>query len=280
MSDYVLHPVLSKASLSDYLRLFMDAFGADEKFTPEYLTWQYTANPHGRVIGFDAYLGEELAAHYVVIPRRYRSGCHDMLAALSLNTATHPAHQGKGLFVKLATATYEAAANLGVKFVVGAANANSVGGFTKRLGFQSRGQIRLQLALRAPSSREPALDLSLDEEWLTWRFANPSRRYVEARHSDGSSTVRTWVRNVPFNLCRVPTGHLSATHVGSRVQRGLTVLPALTPVFGPGSDGAGFRLPLRMQPSPWHVIWRSLSSDADEDLAGRLRFGGLSMDTF
>lgn len=279
MTDYVLVPALERASINDYLSLFLQCFGADEKFKAQYLEWQYQANPHGRVIGFDAYLGDELAAHYAIIPRSYRHGTLQFSAALSLNTATHPKHQGKGLFVKLAQATYEAAARQGVQFVVGAANANSVGGFTRRLGFSELGQIRLQLGWRAPARPVAALDLSLDAKWLAWRFSNPSRSYERIAHGDGTSTIRTWVRKAPFNICRVPTDMLDASGLAARMPQGLAVLPALAPVFGLGGP-AGVLLPQRFQPSPWHVIWRSLDPACDVALAHALRFDGLSMDTF
>jgi GNAT superfamily N-acetyltransferase len=144
MSDYVLVPSLERATVADYVVLFAQSFAGDNKLNASYLGWQYESNPHGKVIGMDAFLGDELAAHYAIIPRRYRLGVQIFDAALSVNTATHPQHQGKGLFTKLAAATYELAAQRGVKFVVGAANANSVGGFTRKLGFTALGQIRLR----------------------------------------------------------------------------------------------------------------------------------------
>ena len=55
----------------------------------------------------------ELAAHYVVLPIRAAVGGQPVAAALSLNTATHPDYQRRGLFVRLAEATYEMARGAG-----------------------------------------------------------------------------------------------------------------------------------------------------------------------
>lgn len=273
MADYTLVPALDRATISDYVALFDQAFGGDGKLSADYLQWQYLANPHGRVIGFDAYHGDALAAHYAIIPRRYRLGAHHFEAALSINTATHPQHQGKGLFTKLAAATYELAVQRSVRFVVGAANANSVGGFTRKLGFVALGQVRLYASFAAPRRSEDSLDLDVDADWLDWRLTNPSRSYTCVRHRDGSATLRTQVKSVGFNIGRVDAALLPAMAKAS------ALIPALSPSFGP-TQHAGIRLPLRLQPSPWHMIWRTLDPTLDSSLPGRLGFDGLAMDTF
>lgn len=277
MADYQLRPALEGASLSDYIALFEAAFGKDSKLTEAYLQWQYIDNPHGRVIGTDAFLNGELAAHYAIIPRRYRWNSQVFNGALSVNTATHPNHQGKGLFTRLATATYEAAEREGVKFVVGAANANSVGGFTRKLSFHALGQIRLYGAFAAPRSGSDALDLDISSDWLRWRFKNPARRYRTLPHGDGTATISTWVNAVPFHISRVPDQNNDGARIAPKTL--LPILPALTPLFAPQLPRLP-RLPLEAQPSPWHVIWRALDPSIDSDMAGALRFDGLSMDTF
>jgi GNAT superfamily N-acetyltransferase len=274
MPDYTLVPALDHASIGDYVALFDQAFGGDGKLGASYLQWQYVDNPHGRVIGYDAYAGDELAAHYAIIPRRYRLGTQIFEAALSVNTATHPRHQGKGLFTKLAAATYERAAQRGFRFVVGAANANSVGGFTRKLGFEALGQIRLYATFKAPGSGPQALDIDVDAHWLEWRLANPSRAFAVIRHGDGSATLRTHVRAAAFSV-----GRVSAALLPQGLASASPLLPALSPYYG-DAPPTGMRLPLRLQPSPWHMIWKSLDPSLDPSLTRRLRFDGLAMDTF
>lgn len=279
MTNYELVPIFERATIKNYLELFELCFGADKKFTEEYLDWQYTQNPDGQVIGFDAYFENALVGHYAIIPRCYQHAGKYFIAALSLNTATHPGHQGRGLFVKLAQATYIKAKELGVQFVVGAANANSIGGFTRRLGFTELGHIRLQLGWRAPERPDTALDLQGNSEWLTWRFSNPARRYARIEHGDGTSTVQTWVRNIPFNICRVSTDKLRKLDIINLIPTKMSLMPGLSPVFGLAKN-CNFYLPKKIQPSPWHVIWRSLSTECDAELALNLWFDGRSMDTF
>jgi GNAT superfamily N-acetyltransferase len=124
---------VDSASILSYSTLLSDVFGKPELFTKEYLQWQYADNPDGTIVGFNAYQGETLAAHYVTQPMEAVINGVKRRGLLSLNTATHPQHQGKGLFVKLADRTYTYAAEHGYDFVIGVANQNSVHGFTKKL---------------------------------------------------------------------------------------------------------------------------------------------------
>ncbi len=280
MSEYTLVPSLEWASIADYVGLFGASFAGDDKLNADYLHWQYLANPHGQVIGVDAFMGGALVAHYAIIPRRYRLGTQVFDAALSVNTATHPQHQGKGLFTKLAEATYFAAAQRGVKFVVGVANANSVGGFTRKLGFTSLGQIRLYAGFKATVAAANSLDLDVQASWLDWRLGNPSRRYEGVKHGDGTTTLQTQVKGIPFNIARVSTEVLLESQRTASLGLNRALMPGLSPVFASTSTPSVFQLPLWAQPSPWHVIWRTLDPTFNASLAGRLRFDGLSMDTF
>lgn len=97
----------------------------------------------GAVIGFLAYDTEgELAAYYGVFPIKVRRNGREMIAAQSGDTMTHPKHQGKGLFVRLAKLAYETAKSEGIAFVFGFPNQNSYPGFTKKLGWKHRKTMR------------------------------------------------------------------------------------------------------------------------------------------
>jgi GNAT superfamily N-acetyltransferase len=278
MINYKIIPSLERANLFDYAKLFSEAFVGEGKLTAEYLNWLYFSNPHGGVIGFDAFLEGDLVAHYAVIPRVYYVANQRFFAALSLNTATHPSHQGKGLFIKLAEATYNAAALRGVQFVIGVANGKSIGGFTRRLGFSQLGQIRLYPGFKAPLASNDSLSLSIDHTWLKWRLANPSRKYQYIRHSDATCTLLTRLKGIPFLIGRVENASVVESSVPA-VIGAACVIPGLAPVFDVNISSI-FRLPLKAQPSPWHVIWRTLDSNVDHSLSEQLRIDGLAMDTF
>src|SRR5205814_9366938 len=115
--------------------LLTTAFATDT-FTADGLAWRYRDNPAGQVVGADAWDGARLAAHYVTCPLEARIDGAVVKGLLSLNTATHPDYQGRGLFTTLAEAAYAQGAAAGYGFVIGVANAYSTPGFVRRLAFQ------------------------------------------------------------------------------------------------------------------------------------------------
>ena len=117
------------ALIKSVVTLFEACFDWTDKFSFEYIKWQYMDNPNGQVVSYNAFdENNNLAAHYAAIPIKMSFGNEIVPGLLSLNTATHPNHQGKKLFTKLATLTYEKAYDMGYKFVIGVANANSTHG--------------------------------------------------------------------------------------------------------------------------------------------------------
>lgn len=276
MSEYTLSPLFENSKLVDYEKLFFESFAGDGKLSGEYLDWQYLKNPDGQAIGFDAHFNGDLVAHYSIIPRTYSIDGVKYLGALSVNTATHPGHQGKGLFIKLAKATYDLAKERGVNFVIGVANANSVGGFIRKLGFNDLGSVRLYLGVRKNFFlANKFFDISLNDDWCKWRLNNPSRIYRCHSFDDNRVLVYTNVKNIRFNLGLIDKIFLNESIKVTNFDFGF----GLTPNFGGDSTIFG-RIPLRMQPSPWHVISKKLNDDFDQKLFDKLRLNGLSMDTF
>lgn len=181
--DYRIEQVkVDDASLREILQLMLLAFeGHSEKFCLEYLKWQYADNPVGTIVGFNAYNGEELAAHYVAMPIYMNINGQKSLGLLSLNTATHPNHQGKRLFTTLADRTYQYAAENGYKFVIGVANANSTHGFLKHLGFKLIGSLTFKVGMGMNLYQRT--DYTFTRYWdkviMDWRLKNPSMKYYK-----------------------------------------------------------------------------------------------------
>lgn len=275
MSEYEFVNVLGRATIEDYLALFRQSYGANQKLTAEYLRWLYEDNPHGRAIGLDAYLDGELAAHYVTIPRKYQVSGVTIPGVLSVNTATHPNHQRRGLFSRLAATTYERAAEEGFQFVVGVANAQSIHGFLTKLGFEHMGKIGLALWRKPPIIPPEHAYLKIDRTWLHWRLANPSAEYFMTGVGSDEVVVKTLRNKITFSLGRVQRALLPEDIVAARYQ-GCASFATLTPVFP--KKGNGPFMPERFMPSPWHVILRRLGTGLDG--MDKIHFNGLSMDTF
>jgi hypothetical protein len=146
-----------------------------------YLRWLYLENPLGTVVGFNAILDDRLVAHYATIP--VRAMIHGIVTTglLSVNTATHPLHVGKGLFIKLAKKTYDLASERGFTYVVGVANDNSIHGFINKLDFQSLGRLETRFITGPINYFEKINSIDFvpinDSRNLIWRLSNPKSNY-------------------------------------------------------------------------------------------------------
>lgn len=183
MTDYRIDQVkVDDVSLSEVQQLLQTVFEERAaKFSFEYLKWQYAENPVGNIVGFNAYMGNVLAAHYVTMPIYMIIEGQKTLGLLSLNTATHPNHRGKRLFSVLAERTYQYAAEKGYKFVIGVANANSTHGFTKNLGFKLIGPLIFKIGIgqNLYSRTNFVYMRHWDKEIMDWRLRNPSMKYYK-----------------------------------------------------------------------------------------------------
>jgi GNAT superfamily N-acetyltransferase len=264
--SYALRPVATgDDDLAMLARFLARVFDRPELYVPDYLRWLYRDNPAGEVIGVNAWEGERLAAHYAVVPFEAASGSGRGRAALSLNTATDPADQGRGLFVRLAEETYRRAAESGVREILGVANANSTPGFVRRLGFRDCGRLDARILWRPPGLRADAAEPGWSRIWspesLRWRASNPRARYaLQLRRG-----LRAWL---------APTGWPGIRAV-LRLEplAGATELPGLPRAGRPplwlwigrsarvSLPRAGHAaIPLRLRPSPLTLIHRALGA--------------------
>lgn len=256
------------AALATYVRLFEEAFPLKAQFTVQYLDWLYNANPDGPAIGFNAWDGEVLAAHYVCIPSRVEIHGVQIRAMLSLNTATHPLYQGQGLFTRLAHATYEAAADLGVDAVYGIANANSTPGFVRKLGFKLIKPLDAQIGWGAlgvdwDSVRSlTTFRRQWDEASLAWRMANPKNNVFTLGSSDCRqffAKAKGWILPVyAEGECEL---QVSPTHPPRSALMAPRLFLGLLPV-GSRRHSPYIQVPRALRPSPLNFIYRDLSGAA------------------
>ena len=255
-----------------------------DKLTIQYFTWLYLDNPDGKVIGVNAWNRGELAGHYVVVPARVRLDGEEVPAALSLNTVVHPDHQGRGLFTKLASQTYDLAREKEVDHIFGVANANSTPGLIKRLGFQLVAPLQTKVFLTLPTINQKTSDLQWERVWrnenLGWRLKNPSFQYRFLKKG-GSEFF--------FTRTGYP-GLQSIVKIGDDlgINHGLRPVNRLAPFklwlgLDPDIRSSilpGVALPKQLKRSPLNLIFRSLSSPGKLLDKNRVRFGALNFDTF
>lgn len=89
------------ARFRDLLRLCLNP-----NVEANYFQWKYLDNPAGQVVAFEAVHEGTIAGFYGMIPQRFRIANRVVKLYQSMDTMTHPNYQRRGLFVKLAQATY------------------------------------------------------------------------------------------------------------------------------------------------------------------------------
>jgi GNAT superfamily N-acetyltransferase len=260
--EYIIQQTaVDMGSIASYSSLLSTVFGKPELFTSSYIKWQYADNPDGTIVGFNALIDGSLSAHYVTQPMQALINGQRKKGLLSLNTATHPGHQGKGLFVKLADRTYQYAADNGYDFVIGVANQNSVHGFTKKLGFQLVGQLHALLGIGALPYTSDLNKFSYSRYWsqeaLSWRLANPNNKYGVA---NGQHTVISSATAYP--AISASLGIFNGSDYSVSPQK--ASLSLLNLWIGANKDITSktnlyFNIPNRLRPAPLYLIFKSLN---------------------
>lgn len=122
------------------LSLFENVFGFSRG--TEHHRWKFLKNPTGSQLVVVAETEQgDIVGQYALWPVMLQLGKQKYLGAQSLDTMIHPDFRGQGLFMTLANASYELAVAQGVKVLYGFPNANSYGGFIRRLNWDHTGDV-------------------------------------------------------------------------------------------------------------------------------------------
>jgi GNAT superfamily N-acetyltransferase len=269
-------------ALTQYCALFMACFPGSDKFTPAYVDWLYKDNPDGQAVGYDAWEGERLAAHYVCVPAMARVQGQATRVLLSLNTATHPDFQGKGLFTKLADLTYQAGADQGFDGCYGVANANSTPGFLRKLGFQLVRPLEARVgmgSLHTGDGGPVAFERSWNAASLAWRCANPHNRvHYRANGTRWQFHAAALGGGTVPAYAELPRDGLALTDSG-RAPGMLRLFIGLAPDAS-ASYWNYLNIPRRLRPSPLNLIYRSFTPRVTTLDPAAIRFSFLDFDAY
>lgn len=265
-----------------HAKLLADVFGKPELFTETFIDWQYAQNPAGKIVGFNAMAGDTIAGHYVTQPLVAKLNGQSTKGLLSLNTATHNDHRGKGLFTQLAEKSYEAAAAEGYGFVIGVANQNSVHGFLKKLGFASLGLLKAKIGLGSVPIPGTGSSVEYERIWdvesLKWRLNNPSNKYFTKHNSTVTYFSKTHLPMVKANL-------ISLDKNGAYPKKEDMPFSPFTLYIGldPAINFNGslfFDIPERYKSAPLHLIFKDLTGKGLKPNPENMRFRLLDFDAY
>lgn len=231
-------------------------------FTSDGFKHWYLDNPNGRVISYNAMIGDEMAAHYAIIPIQMEIDGRVVKGALSMATVTHPEHRGKGLFKRLAQQAYKSAKEEGCKFVVGVANANSFPGFIKHLGFYEIGMLDVMIGFRDDINSLPnkLFKFHWDEQTLQWR-TNLGKYFK--RNNVLLGTYPLWrIKKCPFLHTYMGVVQSNLTDALQTLKYSHKLFRPFNLYVGMGSnakDMGYFKVPSFIKHSPFHLIFLDLT---------------------
>jgi hypothetical protein len=280
-----------------------------------YLRWLYDENPYGPAIQRAVDDGGVRVAHYALIPQRYRGPEGIVPAAFSLHAVTRSGTQRKGYFQQLGAEIYAEARDTGWQFSTGVCNDKSIGAVVKYMGWKTPGPLPVKLCPPMHTGRgvashriHPAfldsagfaeLTAGLDEfpvqqwtnsyttEYLRWRLACPSAQYT-LHTSDDLAAVTTHDRRFGVRAAvilklfchRTNAAPATADAIVGAACRHHRAPYAVYAGFNARVKVRGVQPPRRLQPSPLHLILRSLSPTVDHDSLTVDTFEFLDMDAY
>jgi hypothetical protein len=180
-----------------------------------------------------AFAGDQLIGVRAFLRWEWREGDRVYRSVRAVDTATHPAHQGKGIFKRLTLALADACAADGVAFVFNTPNQQSRPGYLK-MAWQDAGRLPVALTPVWPFGRgqvgipfrqwatEPKLNelsenlntqqglhSSSSAPWLWWRYATvPVAEYFVVAEANLIAIYRLkdnpWGRELRITTCWDP----------------------------------------------------------------------------
>jgi GNAT superfamily N-acetyltransferase len=157
--------------LPQILELLQSSLGwvPDEQHA-DFYRWKHHANPFGRSPAWVAVDDERIVGLRVWLRWRFAQAGRTWDAVRAVDTATHPDHQGRGIFKRLTTSSLEALRDEGIAHVFNTPNEQSRPGYLK-MGWEQVGRLPVGVRFRSPVSalsavraRVPADKWSLPSE--------------------------------------------------------------------------------------------------------------------
>lgn len=276
---------LEPDALAASAAMLRDAMPHAAHMTPEFLHWQYAANPVGPALGLEAFDGNRLVSHCVVQPLVARLYGKEVRGVMSLNAATLPDYLGKGIYFGLARELYAEARKAGFTFGVAITNDLSTPGFIRHCGYEVVRPLEARLGVGPIrlARRDAEVDFQKlwDDATIAWRLSPP---HVCYRYEDRGTLSRVIAPTGRFGI-EAMLGHVPSRSIPSaRPVRRSSINPLRLWL---GIDerinwrSSAYRdLPLKLRPSPLNLIFTDLTASGVGIDPQRVRWSGLDFDDF
>lgn len=240
-------------SLAEITRFLRETFPKNEKFTLDFVRWQYAQNPLGAMVGFNAWDEGKIVSHFASLPITMNLFGKTKKGLLCLNVGTNSNYRGKQLFTVLGERTIEYAIDNDFDFMIAVPNGNSSHAFLKYFGFYLISPLTVKVGFGKDiyTDKKFSCYKCWDEDQWQWRLKNPSNKYAYDRKGYLSTPISFFAKTISK----------------AKLSQDLSVDLGLRPLslyIGLGADtskGMFFDIPSFVKRPPFNLVFRDLKGD-------------------
>lgn len=248
----------SEEALVEITRFLKEVFPKNEKFTLDFVRWQYAENPLGTMVGFNAWSDGRIVSHFAGLPISMNLYGQVRKGLLCINVSTNERFRGKKLFTILGEKTIEHAANNGFDFMIAVPNANSSHAFLKYFGFSLISPLSVKVGFGKNIFTNDNFNCykAWDDSQWKWRLKNPANKYSYNKHGFVSTPISFFAKT----LCKCK---LANDILGNTVLSNIGFRP-LNLYVGLGADtskGLYFDIPSFIKRPPFNLVFRDFTGE-------------------
>lgn len=248
---------VDEQSLQEITRFLRETFPKNEKFSIDFIRWQYAQNPLGQMEGFNAWDGDRIVSHFAGMPLQMRLFSKIRKGLLCINVGTNTGYRGKKLFTAVGEKTVEYAKENGFDFLIAVPNANSTHAFLKYFDFELISPLTVKVGFGKdiyPDKTYNCFRVWDDAQW-EWRLNNPTNKY--SYNSEGIISTP-----ISFFAKTLSKADLSKNIIDKKFQN-IGVRP-LNLYIGLGADtskGKYFNIPSFVKRPPFNLVFKDLTGE-------------------
>jgi hypothetical protein len=248
---------VDEKSLHEIVLFLKEVFPKNEKFSLDFVRWQYAQNPLGVMSGFNAWDEGKIVSHFAGLPIEMNLFGKNRKGLLCINVSTNTRYRGKKLFTIVGEKTIEYAANNGFEFLIAVPNANSTHAFLKYFGFYliSRLSAKVGFGQNIYPDKDFNCYKSWDENQWAWRLNNPANRYFYNKKGIISTSIAGFAKTLS-------KGYLPESLAGIASQSlGLCPFNLYVGLGANTTKGLYFRIPSFIKQPPFNLVFRDLTGE-------------------
>lgn len=244
-------------SLIEIARFLSESFPKSKKFTHEFIKWQYTENPLGTMVGFNAWHKEQIISHFAALPISMNIHGKDLKGLLCINVATNSNYRGKQLFTKVGEKTIEYARDKGFDFMIAVPNGNSSHAFLKYFGFTLISPLTVKIGLgKKIYNKDQKFNCykTWDESQWQWRLKSPANKYFYNSKGILSSQIMPLVKSLSL-------ADLSTTAEKLTSKTGFSLFNLYIGLGADTTKGLYINIPSFVKRPPFNLVYKDLKGN-------------------